>query len=71
MRKNAQEVIDGLRLHAEGQGRSVFSSDLAIAIGLKMRVVSDTLNWLAVNYPEMGVRRRKYNNCKYIYWYEV
>lgn len=70
MRKNVQEVIDGLRLHAEGQGRAIFSSDLAIEIGLKMRIVSDTLNWLVVNYPEKGVRRKKYNNCKYLYWYE-
>lgn len=63
-------VLKGLKNQGATRERPIASRLLAEAVGLEMRVVSGALNWWVVNYPGSGVHRKKYNNCKYLYWYE-
>lgn len=72
MRPKCKEVLDGLKLHAAGRQRAVRSNELAGKLGLPNKIVSNALNWLAVEGKHAQVRReRAANGYWYKYWIET
>lgn len=69
MRPKTDEVLAGLKLHAVGEQRALRSSELAGKLGLPNRIVSNALNWLAVEGKHPQVRRaRALKTFFYKYW---
>ena len=70
MRPKTNEVLAGLQIHAVGQSRALRSSELAGKLGLTPRIVSNALNWLAVEGKHPQVRReRTVRTFWYLYWW--
>jgi hypothetical protein len=70
MRPKSNEVLAGLRLHAAGEERAVRAKDLAGKLGLPGKVVSNALNWLAVESKRPQVQRvRPSARGWFVYWW--
>jgi len=71
MRPHTNDVLAGLREHAAGRQSAIRSGDLARKIRLSARIVSNALNWLAVENKHPGVRREKEIRAFwYKYWWD-
>lgn len=69
MRPRTDEVLAGLKLYAVGEQRALRSSELAGKLGLPRKIVSNALNWLAVEGKHPQVRRaRALKTPFYKYW---
>jgi hypothetical protein len=70
MRPKTPEVLAGLQQYANGELSAVRSKDLAVRIGLPSKVVSNALNWLALESKNPDVRRGKAQGGHwYRYWW--
>jgi hypothetical protein len=66
MRPKTDEVLAGLKQHALSQQHALRSNELAARLGLPNKVVSNALNWLALEGKHPDVRRERGPR---VFWY--